>query len=862
MKRIIALVLAIVLAAWSAAGASAVTYGKVGYMLRGQDGRNRDESTAWEVDSEAALKNDKEQTKSIRIDTSTAASPVQAKAPSVVKASSSRIYGEPGHGDSKSDAWEIDSVATLIKLRDDVNKGSVASGKYFKLTADLDLSSYTDWEPIGSGYSFRGNFDGDGHTIILNITEVVDEDYVGLFGYATNSTIENLYVTGTIKLATPEPVNVGGVIGEINGGTINNCNFDGTVSVTATASSVGPAAGGIVGFATNRTGTDLLKVTNNSVGRKNMSTVVEVLPVTMTGWAGGIAGFFSGENRAIVVTGNYSRLTTQAKRTGTLTYGTDYNCEAGIFENNIEVEPTITPTITAPTITTSSLSQAKTGQSYSATLTATGDAPITWSVYSGSLPAGLTLSSSGVISGTPTTAGSYMFTVKASNSGGDDTKTFSLVVASGSSSIIYGEAGYEAHGQSENDAWEINSAATLVKVRDDINSGKFSERYYKLTADIDLTAYTDWVPIGNNGAEGDGGNTSVSNAPCTEMGTFDGQGHTVKVNISRSTSSDYRIYGGIFGYVKGTVKNLNVQGTISIEAASGYAFAGGIIARADSGTTIDSCKFSGTIYAEAGSTCNAFAGGIAGFGDGISSPLKITHCRVGEASHTSISASGSYNAASGIVGYFDDDNVGNSVSYNYAKAEISAVNKKNLIYGYRKGGKGTVEGNVEVAPSSSSSVYGEDGYEEHGNSEDDAWEINSAATLKKVRDDINDGAETEGKYYKLTSDIDLTSETSWTSIGDDYSTNSFKGNFDGNGHTVKINLKKSGEATTGNYYIVGLFGNVIGGTVKNLSVEGNITVTSNSAVRAGGVIAAIRGGTVDNCNFDGIINFYTCEIRH
>ncbi|HXG65578.1 MAG TPA: Ig domain-containing protein [Blastocatellia bacterium] len=69
------------------------------------------------------------------------------------------------------------------------------------------------------------------------------------------------------------------------------------------------------------------------------------------------------------------------------------------------------------TITTTSLPGGTVGVSYSATLAATGGvAPYTWSVISGSLPAGLSLNSStGVISGTPTSAGTANFTAQATD---------------------------------------------------------------------------------------------------------------------------------------------------------------------------------------------------------------------------------------------------------------------------------------------------------------------------------------------------------------------------------------------------------------------------------------------------------------
>ncbi|MDX6407409.1 MAG: hypothetical protein QOE13_480 [Gaiellaceae bacterium] len=78
------------------------------------------------------------------------------------------------------------------------------------------------------------------------------------------------------------------------------------------------------------------------------------------------------------------------------------------------------------------------GQAYSMTLTAlsvTNTNPVqgspaaaVWSVQSGSLPAGVALSSQGQLSGTPTTEGSYQFVVRAQAGGVSDTETETLVV--------------------------------------------------------------------------------------------------------------------------------------------------------------------------------------------------------------------------------------------------------------------------------------------------------------------------------------------------------------------------------------------------------------------------------------------------
>ena len=83
----------------------------------------------------------------------------------------------------------------------------------------------------------------------------------------------------------------------------------------------------------------------------------------------------------------------------------------------------------APTITTDTLPDGKVGEAYSQTLTATGTAPITWSI-DGGLPAGLSLNAdTGEISGTPTADGTAKFTVKATNSAGSNTKELSIMIA-------------------------------------------------------------------------------------------------------------------------------------------------------------------------------------------------------------------------------------------------------------------------------------------------------------------------------------------------------------------------------------------------------------------------------------------------
>jgi hypothetical protein len=85
-------------------------------------------------------------------------------------------------------------------------------------------------------------------------------------------------------------------------------------------------------------------------------------------------------------------------------------------------------------ITTSSLANATSGTAYSSTLAATGgQSPYKWTLTSGSLPSGMTLSTAGVLAGTPSQSGTFNFTVSATDSGATPlvaSQAFSLVVQS------------------------------------------------------------------------------------------------------------------------------------------------------------------------------------------------------------------------------------------------------------------------------------------------------------------------------------------------------------------------------------------------------------------------------------------------
>jgi hypothetical protein len=96
-----------------------------------------------------------------------------------------------------------------------------------------------------------------------------------------------------------------------------------------------------------------------------------------------------------------------------------FNISAGSLVNPVTTQfLTLTVTLRPLALTTSTLPPAFTGQAYSATLARQGGTPpFTWSLASGQLPKGITLNATtGLLSGTPTAAGTASFTVKITDS--------------------------------------------------------------------------------------------------------------------------------------------------------------------------------------------------------------------------------------------------------------------------------------------------------------------------------------------------------------------------------------------------------------------------------------------------------------
>lgn len=127
------------------------------------------------------------------------------------------------------------------------------------------------------------------------------------------------------------------------------------------------------------------------------------------------------------------------------------------------------------------------------------------------------------------------------------------------------------------------------------------------------------------------------------------------------------------------------------------------------------------------------------------------------------------------------------------------------------------------------------------------YQIGNAQQLDAVRKNL-------AAHYVQTADIDLF-DVNWQPIGDN---EPFTGVFDGNGHIISsmnVNIESTGEISVG-----GLFGNVDGGTIRNVYLD-NCSVSvfvrnmDTAFAQAGGIAGYVRNGSlIECCVFNGTVS--------
>jgi hypothetical protein len=209
----------------------------------------------------------------------------------------------------------------------------------------------------------------------------------------------------------------------------------------------------------------------NITGRVNGDGTVTVWGVTSTISANGDQG--ADPNRLVAITDVLANTT--AAGAGNEVFTTIRSAGYGEVLRGVAFTPgTLAPLYIS---SASPLPQGTAGVAYSRTLTAGGGTPpYTWSMASGTLPAGLALSAAGVISGTPSLAGTSGFSITVTDSEttpATATQSFSLTVAPSACSLSAGGQAFNAAGGAGTvnvtggsgcGAWTVSGAPSWVTV--------------------------------------------------------------------------------------------------------------------------------------------------------------------------------------------------------------------------------------------------------------------------------------------------------------------------------------------------------------------------------------------------------------
>ena len=124
---------------------------------------------------------------------------------------------------TEDDPYLIGSTDDWNNFAAVVSGGNTFSGKFVKLTSDISVSTMAG---ASDANSFQGTFDGDCHTLTLNMSDFT-EQYLAPFRYVGNATIKNLKTAGTRSTS-----------GQYAGGLIANIVNGSTVSIEGCVSSV------------------------------------------------------------------------------------------------------------------------------------------------------------------------------------------------------------------------------------------------------------------------------------------------------------------------------------------------------------------------------------------------------------------------------------------------------------------------------------------------------------------------------------------------------------------------------------------------------------------------------------------------
>lgn len=462
---------------------------------------------------------------------------------------------------------ELHFLATLVN-----DKHIDFSGKTITLYADIDLSGIKDWAPIGkdADHPFRGTFNGN-NKVIFGLTVAGNYANAGLFGVVDGGTIKNVTVKDGKVTSAAAGANVGGIVGWLRSGGVYSC------ACTAEVSGSGQNAviGGLVGKNDSTT----------AVGRGYCYGMEDLKPVGVGMYTNCYYMAKSSTYDKKDTDDDTGARTQDEFDLGRVAYelGWGYDTTAQkklpVLSSYVYAEEL---TLTKPANLQDGVDVTIGNDSDKRTLTGTDGKQYFYAASGADVP----LTIKGIPAGQQivflpyapvSTDDGLALRVKSSAE-----YTYSLVEAD----ISWYENSKDTKTYAFKNAKELVGLSLLVNGE----LGKyesFAGWELSLEQNIALTNIQ-WAPIG------------VSNS---FDGTFNGNNHTITgLNVDAAKG-----YAGLFGWLKGTVQNLQVQGSAKASGSvTGGSTTGGIVGKAAGSVT--NCANFGTV------TSSGTAGGIAGSG--------------------------------------------------------------------------------------------------------------------------------------------------------------------------------------------------------------------------------------------------------
>ena len=400
--------------------------------------------------------------------------------------------------------------------------------------------------------------------------------------------------------------------------------------------------------------------------------------------------------------------------------------------------------------------------------------------------------------------------------------------------------------QSSND-WDALAGALTMQ-------STFYDKYFKLTQDISVTSMVSYY--------------TTTNEVHPFMGTFDGDGHTLTVNISVS-SDNADTPAAPFAYLSGaTIKNLNVAGSITTNGrrpASITSFVTG-------SSTITNCTSSVAVTSSKEYAVDA--GGFVGQVN-TGSTLTLSNCLfTGSIAYTNATAYG----GGGLVGFLQTNATANLTNCVFAPTSVSFAHPYAYFNMFANGEK---NGNLDPCYINITNCF-------YDVSDGDHWKITGQGTHIPATIDNNTDWQNFGTV--VTIGYDYSGKT--VTLGNNVSVSTvvgtadrpFAGTFDGQGNTLTVNISvSSGSSNTP----AAPFAAIGGATIQNLHVAGSIssnamrpasiasfvtddseitnckssvsiTASLDADVDAGGFVGRVNENktiTMTGCTFTGSINF-------